>query len=98
MLSNRQMTILVVAGIVFWFIFAFAIRALPNVFNAGVWNIVLFVLTVPLGWYLVDLTRLLLEHGADPNLTEISGATPLLRAQQYGNSEVAALLESLPPS
>lgn len=59
MLTQHQINISLITGIVFWVLFALAIRALPMVFNAGVWNAVLFALTIPLGWVLVDLMKLI---------------------------------------
>lgn len=72
MLSHKQITILLAAGVIFWFLFAIAIRSLPMVFNAGIWNAVLFVATIPLGWFLVTLIQRL--AGLTPELT-VPGAT-----------------------
>lgn len=43
-----------------------------------------------------ELVRLLLEHGADPSLTDIFGRTARLLAELKGNSAVVALLPESP--
>jgi hypothetical protein len=40
----------------------------------------------------LDMVRLLLEHGADPNAADRSGLTPLAQARQKGYVEIAAAL------
>jgi hypothetical protein len=40
----------------------------------------------------LDMVRLLLAHGADPNAADLSGLTPLKQAQQKGYAEIAAEL------
>ncbi len=40
----------------------------------------------------VEMTRWLLEHGADTSLTDFQGNTPLQIAEKRGNTEIAALL------
>ena len=44
----------------------------------------------------VELLRMLLEHGADANLTDIFGRTAKILAQKKGNSAVVDLLPDLP--
>ncbi len=41
-----------------------------------------------------EITRLLLAAGADPNLADKKGVTPLAHAEQAGNVEIAALLRA----
>jgi uncharacterized protein len=41
-----------------------------------------------------EITRLLLAAGADPNLPDHQGVTPLAHAEQAGNKEIAALLRA----
>lgn len=41
----------------------------------------------------VETVRLLLDHGADPNLADAQGVTPLAHAQRLGFSDIAQLLE-----
>lgn len=38
------------------------------------------------------LARLALDHGADPSLTCNDGKTPLLRAQEFGHTEIATMI------
>jgi ankyrin repeat protein len=45
---------------------------------------------------LVDIVRVLLEHGADPSLVDKDGDTAASFAQQNGHAEVVALLQSPP--
>jgi hypothetical protein len=42
----------------------------------------------------VEATRLILEAGADPNLADREGVTPLAHARANGQSEVARLIEA----
>jgi ankyrin repeat protein len=39
-----------------------------------------------------QIVRLLLEHGADPNLADGDGVTPLAHARQRGYTAIAAML------
>ncbi len=48
------------------------------------------------GWGNVELVQLLLEHGADPSLTDIFGKTAKGVAQDRGNSAVVDLLPDPP--
>lgn len=48
-------------------------------------------------WDNVELVQLLLEHGADPQLTDTFGRTAKLLAQKKGNSAVVDLLPDPPP-
>ncbi len=57
MLSRKQVTIFVIGGIVGWAGFALLIRLLPMVLDTGIWNAILFVLTIPVGWLLVSFTQ-----------------------------------------
>ena len=41
-----------------------------------------------------EIVRLLLAHGAQPNLADRDGVTPLVHARRLGQSEVAALLQA----
>ena len=41
-----------------------------------------------------EIVRLLLEHGADPDLADRDGVTPLAHARAKGQGEIAALLEA----
>ena len=41
-----------------------------------------------------EITRLLLAAGADPNLPDHKGVTPLAHAERAGNHEIAALLKA----
>jgi ankyrin repeat protein len=43
-------------------------------------------------WRHLDRVRLLLAHGADPNLADIEGKTPLMLAQENKRPGVVALL------
>ena len=40
----------------------------------------------------VQVSELLLDHGADPNISDENGATPLHRAASKGNLEIVKLL------
>ena len=42
-----------------------------------------------------EVVRLLLEGGADPNLADARGVTPLEHARRRGHAEMAALLEAV---
>jgi len=42
----------------------------------------------------LEIVRLLLENGADPNLASKAGQTPLQLATAEGHEEIAALLRS----
>lgn len=44
------------------------------------------------GWDNVELVRMLLEHGADPTLTDIFGKTAKVFAEEMGNTVVVDLL------
>lgn len=50
----------------------------------------------PLHWAVfggyVEIVRLLLEHGADPNVCALTGVPPLWNAVDFGLDEIAALL------
>jgi ankyrin repeat protein len=48
------------------------------------------------GWGNVELVRMLLEHGADPNLTDFFGRTAKILAQEMGKSAVVDLLPDPP--
>ena len=41
-----------------------------------------------------EITRLLLAAGADPNIADQQGITPLAHAERAGNHEIAALLKA----
>jgi ankyrin repeat protein len=41
----------------------------------------------------IDVVRLLVAHGADPTLKDLSGNTAAGLARQQGNAEMAALIE-----
>ena len=47
-------------------------------------------------WDNVELVRMLLEHGADPDLTDSSGRTAKMLAQKKGNTAVVDLLPDPP--
>jgi ankyrin repeat protein len=47
-------------------------------------------------WDNVELVQLLLDHGADPSLTDVFGRTPKLLAEKKGNTAVVALLPDTP--
>eukprot|EP00526_Cylindrotheca_closterium_P003225 CAMPEP_0113647790 /NCGR_PEP_ID=MMETSP0017_2-20120614/25322_1 /TAXON_ID=2856 /ORGANISM="Cylindrotheca closterium" /LENGTH=1578 /DNA_ID=CAMNT_0000559917 /DNA_START=812 /DNA_END=5548 /DNA_ORIENTATION=+ /assembly_acc=CAM_ASM_000147 len=40
----------------------------------------------------LDVAKLLLEHGADPNISDKDGDTPLIDASMYGNTNIVELL------
>ncbi|HQT55511.1 MAG TPA: ankyrin repeat domain-containing protein, partial [Phenylobacterium sp.] len=42
----------------------------------------------------IEITRLLLAHGADVNLPDNQGVTPLGHARQRGQREIASILEA----
>jgi ankyrin repeat protein len=44
----------------------------------------------------VELVEFLLDHGTDPNLTDVFGRTARLLAQKKGNTAVVALLSDSP--
>jgi ankyrin repeat protein len=44
------------------------------------------------GWDNVELVRMLLEHGADPSLTDIFGNTAKVFAEEMGNTDVLDML------
>lgn len=48
------------------------------------------------GWGNLELVRMLLDHGADANLTDIFGKTAKSLAQERGNSDVIDLLPDPP--
>ena len=56
-LTNRQLTILVGFGLVFWLVAALFIRFAPfGVFDRGVSTMLLYAITVPAGWISVGRT------------------------------------------
>ena len=72
MLSRKQLTILGVMGVIFWILFAVIIRSLPMVFNAGLWNGVLFIVTIPIGWFLVSFTQRIADLKPDLVVTGVT--------------------------
>lgn len=55
MLSTKQLSISVALGLFFWFFFAIAIQLAPMLFDQGLINLALFVISIPIAWLLVSL-------------------------------------------
>ncbi|MDI1318597.1 MAG: ankyrin repeat domain-containing protein [bacterium] len=64
-----------------------------NHVNRPGWTALLEVCLKPRGPAYVEITRLLLAGGANPNLADKQGVTPLAHAVRTGNREVAELLK-----
>lgn len=57
MLSNKQIAVLTAAAVFFWVVFAVIIRSLPAVFDGSWRNVLLYLFTLTLGWFLVSLVQ-----------------------------------------